>query len=49
MKVFVARLKAKCKESNPQFTIKEIRELLLEYERENSRAVTAERKFKRGY
>lgn len=49
MKVFIARIKAKCREPNPQFTLKEVSDLLIEYEKENSRAVQAERKLKRGY
>ena len=49
MKIWIARLKAKCREPNPQFTLREVTELLMEYERENSRAIQAERKSKRGY
>jgi hypothetical protein len=49
MKVFLQRIKAKSREQNPTFTLREISELVKAYELEVSKNMQLSKKVKRGY
>ncbi len=49
MKVFIKQLKAKLQQPNPSFTLREVSQLVIEYEKETARADKLQRQVKRGY